>query len=161
MAYTKSPDQCIILDRQGKEHKVTNPMFLENEPGFIATEKGDRDFDNDHEYQQLISAIDEGNVGQGAPIVQQQTVDTEQPDEEGVHQEEQGSHDDPSHDNDYEEQADVQPDPSRGNETRESSILHRSDRVRRPTQALVESRETTMSRQERRREERKKGNGIV
>ena len=161
MAYTKSPDQYIILDRQGKEHKVTNPIFLENEPGFIATEEGDRDFDNDREYQQLISVMDEDNVGQGAPVVQQQTVDTQQPDEEGVHQEEQGSHYDPSHDNDYEEQADVQPDPIGGNETHESSTLRRSDRVRRPTQALVESRETTMSRQERRREERKKGNGIV
>ena len=53
----------------------------------------------------------------------------------------------------------MQPDPIGGNETHESSTLRRSDRVRRPTQALVESRETMMSRQERRREERKKGNG--
>ncbi|EED18963.1 hypothetical protein TSTA_126710, partial [Talaromyces stipitatus ATCC 10500] len=34
--------QYIILDRQGREHKVTNPIFMEDEYGFLSRKPGER-----------------------------------------------------------------------------------------------------------------------
>jgi transposase InsO family protein len=54
VGYTKSSSQYLVLDRQRRVRKVTNPNFLEDERGFISDEAGDREFANDEAYNSLI-----------------------------------------------------------------------------------------------------------
>ncbi|EEA19268.1 hypothetical protein PMAA_015260 [Talaromyces marneffei ATCC 18224] len=42
VGFTKSSSQYVILDRQDREHKVTNPIFMEDEYGFLSKESGER-----------------------------------------------------------------------------------------------------------------------
>jgi hypothetical protein len=54
VAYTKSSNQYIILDKRGKEHKVTNPIFIEDTAGHLQRQEGERDLFADKAFQQLF-----------------------------------------------------------------------------------------------------------
>jgi hypothetical protein len=44
----------IILDKRGKEHKVTNPIFIKDTAGHLQRQEGERDLFADKAFQQLF-----------------------------------------------------------------------------------------------------------
>jgi hypothetical protein len=56
VGYTKSSSQFLILDKKGRERKVTNPIFMENEPGWLSGLPGDRDLGTEGSFKRAFGA---------------------------------------------------------------------------------------------------------
>ncbi|KAF7174279.1 hypothetical protein CNMCM6106_008468 [Aspergillus hiratsukae] len=159
IGYTKSSSQYLILDKKGRVRKVTNPIFMEDQPGFIAREAGERDLANDDAFKRLIYVGDRMQEGENGARPEPAVVADVGSDVQAGHEVELSS---PMAEEEYfssPARASL-PEPSQASSPQpESPNLRRSVRTRQPTRALVESQETEQiygrkNRQERRREER-------
>lgn len=179
VGYTKSSSQYLVLDKEGRIRKVTNPIFLEDQRGFISDEAGEREFTNDDAYNNLIkkccmfSNISTSHVDFSVlnhtvnPIVNSAPTTDINPsvlnhkDDVDATTTVNESHIQESITLSTPDLVDptsltITPSP----ETPQlSAPMRRSGRIRQPTQALAESQQTEQiygrkSRQERRREER-------
>ena len=154
VGYTKSANQYLVLTRQGREIKVTNPIFLEDTPGFLADEPGERTFDaeTDPEFHRLISVGHDDNADNDNADILHVEVPNQDEKDQGVSDHEHSDSPPPQ-----ELEADLV-EPSEPSEA--SAIpLRRSTRAKYPSQASLDSQATEeiygrKSRQERRREER-------
>ncbi|EED11496.1 hypothetical protein TSTA_007860 [Talaromyces stipitatus ATCC 10500] len=188
VGYTKSSSQYLVLDRQGRVRKVTNPIFLEDERGFISYETGEREFTHDEVYNRLrerccmfdnISAIHSGssmlNPTVNATVNSTMSLITNHKSTTNVNPSVLNQIDnveapttvDESHSQDSTMSITLDlanPNPSTTPSLLEASQQdtlpkRRSERIRQPTQALIESQQIEQiygwkSRQERRQEER-------
>ena len=54
VGYTKSQSQFMVLNKSGHKIKVTNPIFMEEEPGWLLTQPGEQDFATDNMFKCLF-----------------------------------------------------------------------------------------------------------
>jgi len=180
VGYTKSSCQYVILDRQGRERKVTNPIFMEDEPGFISREAGERDLadifncllngNNIHNHASTGAGENDAGIedsvaiGAGSTISGSRgdkTLGTENDSPRPSNSGSQTTNSSPATTNPSPVITNSLPviiNPSPAPES-SNTTLRRSGRIRQPTQDLIESQQTERiygrkSRQERRREER-------
>ncbi|EED15089.1 conserved hypothetical protein [Talaromyces stipitatus ATCC 10500] len=167
VGYTKSSSQYLVLDRQGRVRKVTNPIFLEDQRGFISDEAGDREFTNDEAYNSLIENPSVFNhtvnpvINSASTTAMSPTVLNHKDDVDATTAVDE-SHSQESTTSTTLDLADPNPSTTPSlpkTSQQDASPKRRSERIRQPTQALIESQQTEQiygrkSRQERRREER-------
>jgi hypothetical protein len=158
VGYCKSLSQYLVLGRDGKTYVVTNPIFLKDEPSFLAKEKVD-DFGDEpafkYAYENSMPEMpvqDESTVEKGAEKGVGRDVEGEV-DREVVGEGERDVGEARSHDL-------VEPIAAPA-----SASTRKSPRDRRPTRAAIESKQTEQiyghkPRQVRRREERERSESI-
>jgi hypothetical protein len=56
VGYTKSSSQFLILDKKRYKQKVTNPIFIEDEPGWLSGLPGNRDLGTENLFRRAFDA---------------------------------------------------------------------------------------------------------
>ncbi|KAL3712502.1 hypothetical protein TMatcc_001201 [Talaromyces marneffei ATCC 18224] len=168
VGFTKSSSQYVILDRQDREHKVTNPIFMEDEYGFLSKESGERGEIETSQQKpftigQSIGPMIEFQSNKGAEIPTQVDIENEISHDliPEVRTTDELIPETPTNHTSIPESS---TNPERISIESESTLaptttLRRTDRVRKPTQAVLESAATEAiyrrkSRQGRRQEAR-------